>query len=185
MMDFTEKKRSERYYFEGRIMKARLDEVELPSGRQATREVCEHLGGVGILPVDDAGRIILVRQFRYPFGEMLLEIPAGKLDHGPDEDHRACGIRELKEETGCTADEVTYLGCIYPSPGFLTEVTHLYAARGLHEGEMQPDEDEFLEVVRLPIEEVERRIASGEIRDAKTVAAMYRARLKGLLDGRR
>lgn len=184
-MDFTEKKLSERYYFEGRIMKARLDEAELPNGKHAQREVCEHVGGVGILPIDDQGQIILVRQFRYPFGKMLLEIPAGKLDHGPNEDHRDCGARELKEETGCTADELTYLGCIYPSPGFLTEVTHLYAARGLHQGEVQPDEDEFLELVRIPIEKLEQMIAADEVRDAKTVAAMYRARLKGLLDGRR
>ena len=184
-MDFTEKKLSEQYYFEGRIMKARVDEVELPGGGRATREVCEHLGGVGILPIDADGRVLLVRQFRYPFGELLLEIPAGKLDHGPGEDHYACGVRELREETGCTADEITYLGCIYPSPGFLTEVTHLYAARGLHAGEMQPDEGEFLELVRIPADELERRIAAGEIRDAKTVAAMYRARLLGLLDTRR
>ena len=175
-MDFTEKKLSEQYYFEGRIMKARVDEVELPGGGRATREVCEHLGGVGILPIDADGQVLLVRQFRYPFGELLLEIPAGKLDHGPGEDHYACGVRELREETGCTADEITYLGCIYPSPGFLTEVTHLYAARGLHAGEMQPDEGEFLELVRIPAD---------EIRDAKTVAAMYRARLLGLLDTRR
>ena len=166
-MDFTEKKLSEQYYFEGRIMKARVDEVELPGGGRATREVCEHLGGVGILPIDADGQVLLVRQFRYPFGELLLEIPAGKLDHGPGEDHYACGVRELREETGCTADEITYLGCIYPSPGFLTEVTHLYAARGLHAGEMQPDEGEFLELVRIPADELERRIAAGEIRDAK------------------
>ena len=178
-MDFTEKKLSEQYYFEGRIMKARVDEVELPGGGRATREVCEHL------PIDADGQVLLVRQFRYPFGELLLEIPAGKLDHGPGEDHYACGVRELREETGCTADEITYLGCIYPSPGFLTEVTHLYAARGLHAGEMQPDEGEFLELVRIPADELERRIAAGEIRDAKTVAAMYRARLLGLLDTRR
>lgn len=184
-MDFTEKKLSEQYYFQGRIMKARVDEVELPGGHHATREVCEHLGGVGILPIDADGQVILVRQFRYPFGEMLLEIPAGKLDHGPGEDHYACGVRELREETGCTADEITYLGCIYPSPGFLTEVTHLYAARGLHAGEMHPDEDEFLELVRVPVDVLEQRIAAGEIRDAKTVAAMYRARLLGLLDTRR
>ena len=102
-MDFTEKKLSEQYYFEGRIMKARVDEVELPGGGRATREVCEHLGGVGILPIDADGQVLLVRQFRYPFGELLLEIPAGKLDHGPGEDHYACGVRELREETGLLA----------------------------------------------------------------------------------
>lgn len=175
-----EKQLSYQYFFEGKIMKARLDEVLLPNGRRARREVCEHVGGVGVLPVDRSGNIILVRQFRYPYDTELLEIPAGKLDHGA-EDFTACGARELKEETGCTAGRIVPLGAQYPSPGFLTEVVHLFAALDLTEGEMQPDEDEFVEVVRLPIAEVEAMIARDEIRDAKTIVAMYRARLKGLL----
>lgn len=179
-MDMREKQLSHRYFFEGKIMKARLDEVLLPNGRRARREVCEHVGGVGVLPVDRSGNIILVRQFRYPYDTELLEIPAGKLDHGA-EDFTACGARELKEETGCTAGRIVPLGAQYPSPGFLTEVVHLFAALDLTEGEMQPDEDEFVEVVRLPIAEVEAMIARDEIRDAKTIVAMYRARLKGLL----
>lgn len=179
-MDMREKQLSHQYFFEGKIMKARLDEVLLPNGRRARREVCEHVGGVGVLPVDRSGNIILVRQFRYPYDTELLEIPAGKLDHGA-EDFTACGVRELKEETGCTAGRIVPLGAQYPSPGFLTEVVHLFAALDLTEGEMQPDEDEFVEVVRLPIAEVEAMIARDEIRDAKTIVAMYRARLKGLL----
>ena len=175
-----EKQLSYQYFFEGKIMKARLDEVLLPNGRRARREVCEHVGGVGVLPVDRSGNIILVRQFRYPYDTELLEIPAGKLDHGA-EDFTACGARELKEETGCTAGRIVPLGAQYPSPGFLTEVVHLFAALDLTEGEMQPDEDEFVEVVRVPIAEVEAMIARDEIRDAKTIVAMYRARLKGLL----
>ena len=179
-MDMREKQLSHQYFFEGKIMKARLDEVLLPNGRRARREVCEHVGGVGVLPVDRSGNIILVRQFRYPYDTELLEIPAGKLDHGA-EDFTACGARELKEETGCTAGRIVPLGAQYPSPGFLTEVVHLFAALDLTEGAMQPDEDEFVEVVRLPIAEVEAMIARDEIRDAKTIVAMYRARLKGLL----
>lgn len=179
-MDMREKQLSHQYFFEGKIMKARLDEVLLPNGRRARREVCEHVGGVSVLPVDRSGNIILVRQFRYPYDTELLEIPAGKLDHGA-EDFTACGARELKEETGCTAGRIVPLGAQYPSPGFLTEVVHLFAALDLTEGEMQPDEDEFVEVVRLPIAEVEAMIARDEIRDAKTIVAMYRARLKGLL----
>ena len=179
-MDMREKQLSYQYFFEGKIMKARLDEVLLPNGRRARREVCEHVGGVGVLPVDRSGNIILVRQFRYPYDTELLEIPAGKLDHGA-EAFTACGARELKEETGCTAGRIVPLGAQYPSPGFLTEVVHLFAALDLTEGEMQPDEDEFVEVVRLPIAEVEAMIARDEIRDAKTIVAMYRARLKGLL----
>ena len=179
-MDMRETRISGEYFFEGRIMKARVDEVRLPNGKQASREVCEHVGGVGVLPVDRSGNVILVRQFRYPYDTELLEIPAGKLDHGA-EDFAACGARELKEETGCTAGRIVPLGAQYPSPGFLTEVVHLFAALDLTEGEMQPDEDEFVEVVRLPIAEVEAMIARDEIRDAKTIVAMYRARLKGLL----
>lgn len=178
-MDFTEKQLSERYFFEGKIMKARLDEVLLPNGKKARREVCEHVGGVGVLPIDRDGNIILVRQFRYPYAATLLEIPAGKLDHGA-EDQAACGVRELREETGCTAGRVIPLGAQYPSPGFLTEVVYLFAALDLTQGETQPDEDEFVETVRLPIAEVERRILADEIRDAKTIVAMYRARLMGL-----
>ena len=150
-MDMTEKQLSSEYKFRGRIMTARVDEVSLPNGKTAPREVCEHVGGVGVLP----------------------------MDHGP-EDAEECGIRELKEETGCTAGRIVPLGAIYPSPGFLTEVTYLFAALDLTEGEMQPDEDEFVEVVRLPIAEVEKMIERDEIRDAKTVAAMYRAKLKNL-----
>ncbi|MDY3619307.1 NUDIX hydrolase [Agathobaculum sp.] len=179
-MDFTETQLSASYFFEGRIMKARLDEVRLPNGKTAQREVCEHVGGVGVLPLDREGNVILVRQFRYPYGETLLEIPAGKLDHGAAESAAACGARELKEETGCTAERMESLGAVYPSPGFLTEVVHLFAALDLTEGEMQPDEDEFVETVRLPIQTVERMILNDEIRDAKTIAAMYRARLAGL-----
>ena len=160
-------------------MKARLDEVSLPNGRTAPREICEHLGGVGVLPIDREGNVIPVRQFRYAFDAELLEIPAGKMDHGP-EDAAECGKRELKEETGCTAGRFVPLGAMYPSPGFLTEVTYLFAALDLEEGEMQPDEDEFVEVVRLPLAEVAAMIERDEIRDAKTIAAMYRAKLKNL-----
>ena len=179
-MEMREKTLSQEYHFKGHIMAARLDQVELPNGHTAAREVCEHLGGVGVLPIDKDGNIILVRQYRYPYDEIMLEIPAGKLDHGDDEDAADCGLRELKEETGCTAGRIVPLGCIYPSPGFLTEVVHLFAALDLTDGEMQPDEGEFVEVVRLPIAEVEAMAERNEIRDAKTLVALYRAKLKGL-----
>ena len=179
-MDMREKQLSYEYFFEGHIMKARLDQALLPNGKTAPREVCEHVGGVGVLPIDRDGNIILVRQFRYPYAEEILEIPAGKLDHGEGESIADCGARELKEETGCTAGRIVPLGCVYPSPGFLTEVVHLFAALDLTEGEMQPDEDEFVELVRLPIAEVEQMIVRDKIRDAKTMAALYRAKLKGL-----
>lgn len=179
-MDMKETQLSAKYFFEGKIMKARVDEARLPDGRTTIREVCEHVGGVGVLPIDRDGNIILVRQFRYPFQTELLELPAGKLDHGEGESIASCGLRELKEETGYTAGRLVLLGEMLPSPGFLTEVAYLFAALDLTEGESQPDEGEFVEPVRLPASEVERRIAEGELRDAKTIVAMYRARLKGL-----
>lgn len=178
-MDMKETRLSSQYYFEGRIMKARLDQVRLPNGKDAQREVCEHVGGVGVLPIDDMGNIVLVRQFRYPYDAVLLEIPAGKLDHGT-EYTQACGERELLEETGYAAGEMISLGVMYPSPGFLTETVHLYAARQLKFDAVCPDEDEFVETVRMPVAELEDKIARNEVRDAKTITAMYRARLKGL-----
>lgn len=179
-MDFTEKTLSQKYHFKGKIMSARVDEIELPNGKKSIREVCEHVGGVGVLPIDENGNIILVRQFRYPYKEVIYEIPAGKLDHGA-EDIESCGRRELKEETGYTAENIISLGQVYPSAGFLTEIVYLYAATGLKAGETQPDEDEFVECVSMPFSELEQKIANDEIRDAKTVMAAYRARLKGLI----
>lgn len=164
-------------------MSARVDRVLLPDGRESTREVCEHVGGVGVLPIDAQGHVILVQQYRYPYGEVLLEIPAGKLDCGT-ESHLSCGARELREETGCTADQMIYLGKIYPSPGFLTEQLHLYCALGLHMGQAQPDDGEFVQAISMPFEAVEQAIARGEICDGKTIAAMYKARILGLFNGK-
>ena len=176
-MDMTEKTLEQEYVYQGKIVRIRRDIALLPNGRQSVREVCDHVGGVAVLPVDEDGFVYLVRQFRYPYGEVLLEIPAGKMDQGP-EGHLACGVRELREETGLTAERMIYLGRMYPSPGFLDEVLHLYAATGLHQGACQPDEDEFLQVERLPLETVCRMIADDEIRDGKTIAAVLRAKLK-------
>ena len=179
-MEFAEKTLRQEYKFRGKIMSARVDDVELPNGNPAYREVCEHVGGVGVLPIDKDGNVILVRQFRYPFREVIYEIPAGKMDHGP-EDAADCGLRELKEETGYTAGKLIPLGCMYPSPGFLTEITYLYAALDLTAGESAPDEDEFVERVVLPFTELERMIETDEVRDGKTITAAFRARLKGLV----
>lgn len=179
-MDMTEKTLRRIYRFEGRIMKARTDEVLLPNGKKAGREVCEHMGGVAVLPLFDNGDVLLVRQFRYPYGQVILEAPAGKMDQGP-EGHLICGTRELSEETGLSAREMIYLGEMYPSPGFLTEILYMYCARGLTEGEKHLDEDEFLETVRMPFEEMLGRIASGEIKDAKTIAIACKMQLLGLV----
>ena len=133
----------------------------------------EHPGGVTILPVDEEGSCYMVRQFRYPFGRMMLEAPAGKLEYG--EDPRDCAVRELSEETGFTADELIDLGRCCTSPGFSSEVLHIYLALGLHPGDCHPDQDEFLNVEKIPLHELSRMVMDGEIDDAKTIVAVLKA----------
>lgn len=159
--------------YKGIIVRVRLDDAELYTGKVVKREVVEHPGGVTILPVDEEGNCTMVRQFRYPFGRMMLEAPAGKLEYG--EDHRECAVRELSEETGFTADELVYLGGCCTSPGFSTEVLHIYLALGLHAGESHPDQDEFLNVEKIPLSELSRMVMAGEIDDAKTIVAVLKA----------
>ena len=178
-MDFTEKKVKSGYKFHGKIMSVRVDDALLPNGKPCKREVCEHVGGVGILPIDENRIVTLVRQYRYPYETTTLEIPAGKMDQGPEE-ALECGRRELAEETGLRAGQMIPMGELWPSPGFMTERLHLYCAKDLTQGETHPDDDEFVEIVRMPFDELCQRIASGEIHDAKTVAAIGKALIMGL-----
>ena len=159
--------------YSGVIVKVRLDRAELENGKIVRREVVEHPGGVGILPVDEDGGCYLVRQFRYPFSRQLLEIPAGKLEYG--EEPLGCAVRELGEETGFTADEMIDLGVCYTSPGFSSEVLHLYLARGLHAGKRHLDEDEFLNVEKHSLGELLAMADRNELPDAKTVIAVLKA----------
>ena len=175
-MELTEKTLKSTTIFEGKIMTVLLDEAQLPNGHTAAREVCLHPGGVGVLPLDADGMVSLVRQYRYPLHELLLEIPAGKLDHGA-EDQELAARRELSEETGLEAGELIYLGKMYVSPGFCTEEIHMYLARNLRQSESHPDEDEFLDVVKMPFEQLLEQVMSGEITDAKTVAATLKTKL--------
>ncbi|MBS7315584.1 MAG: NUDIX hydrolase [Clostridiaceae bacterium] len=161
------------YVYRGKIINVRRDEVVFPNGKESTREIVEHRGAVAVAAVDEEGCIYLVRQFRYAFGEELLEIPAGKLEEGEETAHLEAAIRELREETGLTAQQVDYLGVIYPSVGMLTERIHIYLARGLTQGEMDLDEDEFLNVERIPVRELEAMVRRGEIRDAKTISTLF------------
>lgn len=174
-MELLEKTVESQTVFQGRIVTVKLDKAQLPNGRLTSREVVEHPGGVAVLPLDADGCVTLVRQFRYPFQRVLLELPAGKLEKG--ENHRACGLRELEEETGMTAGEFTYLGGLYLSPGYSSEVLHLYLARELRQGTSHPDEGEFLNVEKMPFQELLDRVMAGEIHDAKTVAAVLKTKV--------
>jgi ADP-ribose pyrophosphatase len=173
MMAFLEKQISTVTVYTGRIVNVRSDIAELDNGSRVPREVVEHPGGVAIVPVTEQGEILMVRQYRYPMEEELLEIPAGKLESC--EDHADCARRELSEETGCTAGTLLYLGPIYPSPGFSREILHIYLAMDLERGEMHLDEGEFLSVEAVPLPALVEKIMSGEIRDGKTIIGILKA----------
>lgn len=174
-MDLTEKQLDSEQLYSGAVVKLYRDRVELPNGKISVREVVRHPGGVIILPVDAAGNVYLVRQFRYAYNRAIMELPAGKLEYG-EEPLSAAG-RELEEEIGARADSWVSLGDIWPTPGFCDEVQHLYLARGLTFGETHPDEDEFLEQVCMPFEEVFAMAADGRLQDSKSVVALLRAHL--------
>ena len=164
--------------FTGKIFTVHVDQVRLPNGKTAVREVADHCPGVAVVALDDENNVLTVTQYRYVFGRALLEIPAGKLE--PGEDPAAGALRELREETGATPDEFIPMGKLILSPGCLGEELYLFLARGLHMGDTQPDEDEFLVQERIPFEEMVHRCVRGEIDDGKTVAAILKAKI--LLD---
>ena len=172
-MELREKTVESRVVYRGVIVNVRMDRAELVNGKVVNREVVEHPGGVCVLPLHSDGTVTVVRQFRYPFQQVVTELPAGKLERG--EDHRLFGLRELEEEVGMIPGEFLYLGCLYTSPGFSDEVLHMYLARDLRQGRVHPDEDEFLETDRLPLSELKEQVMRGEIRDAKTVALVLKA----------
>lgn len=166
---------SSRLIFDGRVVQLYVDRVRLPDGREAEREYMRHIGAVCVLPLDRDGVVHCVRQYRYPHGEVLLEIPAGKLD-SKTEDRASAALRELQEETGYRCGRLTFLGSIYTSPAILDEVIGLYLAEELTPGETHFDEDEFLAPVAVPLEELADRVMRGEIPDAKTQLAVLRVR---------
>jgi len=174
-MVLSEKTIEKEVVFEGRIITVRKDKAELEDGSIAPRELVIHSGGVCVVPLTDDNRVIMVRQFRYPFGEPLLEIPAGKLEKG--EEHRSAALRELEEETGAKCTSFEYLGVCYPSVAYLTEKIHMYLARGLSFGEAHLDEGEFLDVIRVPLDEAVEMIMRGEIPDAKTQIALLKTKM--------
>ncbi|MBR6503280.1 MAG: NUDIX hydrolase [Clostridia bacterium] len=175
-MILEEKQLSSEYKFKGRIINLRQDTALLPNGNTATREVVEHPGGVCVAALTDNDELLFVKQWRYPYMEETLEIPAGKRDK-KDEDPLECGKRELKEETGATAREYIDLHPLYPTPGYINEVIFCYLATGLTFGEQNPDEDEFLDVLRIPLEKAVEMVLSGEIKDAKTQIAVLKVKV--------
>ena len=161
--------------FDGKIIKVKKDQAELPNGDLANREVVEHPGGVCVLALDEDGSVTLVRQFRYPIQQQLLELPAGKLEYG--EDHYAAAVRELSEETGLEAEEWTYLGYFLSSPGFCTEKIHMYLARKLTRQRQHLDEDEFLDVLVMPFEALVEQVMDNTVTDGKTAAAALKTKV--------
>lgn len=169
-----EKQISSEFLFDGKIVHLYKDEVLLPNGKKSFREYIKHVGAVAVVPLTENNEVICVKQYRYPFSEVLLEIPAGKLD-SKDEDPLEAARRELREETGAVSKNLTYLGKFYSCPAILDECIHIYLARDLVIGDTDPDDDEFIEVVKIPIEELVDMICKGEISDGKTQAAVLKA----------
>ena len=171
---FEEKTVKRETLFSGKIIEVALDEVALPQGGTATRELVFHPGGVGIVAITPAEKMLFVRQFRKPLERVNLEIPAGKIDPGEGSHPEITGARELEEETGYRPQKMTKLASMYLSPGFANEMLHLYLAEGLEkvENPRAMDEDEVIEVYELTLDEALERLQTGEICDAKTIYAL-------------
>ncbi|MDO8886534.1 NUDIX hydrolase [Candidatus Oleimmundimicrobium sp.] len=161
------KKIKSKVMFKGKILNLRLDEVELPNGKIVEREVVEHKGAVGIVPVTSDNEVVLIKQYRYPIDKVIWEIPAGLLDE--DESPLSCAIRELKEETGYTAKTFIKMAEFYLTPGNSNEYFHLYLAKDLTEGDTKLEDDEFLELKHVSLENALKLVMSNEIKDAKTM----------------
>lgn len=159
--------------FDGHVVHLFKDNITLPNGKPATREVIRHVGAVAIVPLTDDGKVIVECQFRYPLNEVITEIPAGKLD-SKAEDRLDAAKRELEEETGLLAEEWIDLGEYYPAAAYCDEVITMYLAKGLQQGTRHLDEDEFLNIVEVPLEELVEEIMQGKIADGKTQVAILK-----------
>ncbi len=158
--------------FKGRVFELKVDEIEYDSGNKGVREVAIHPGGAVVVPVKDDGKIVFVRQYRYPLNKFLYELPAGKLEKG--EDPYTCAERELTEETGYSAKEITKLGAIFTTPGFCSEILHIYLAKNLTPGNHNREEGEYgMEVYEFTMDEINRMISDGGISDSKTICGIH------------
>ena len=156
--------------FDGRVVRLRVDSVALPDGRQVSREVVEHASSVAVVPIDHEGNVILVRQYRHPADQALLEVPAGTLEQSETADE--CVQRELQEEIRFASRDLRALGGFWMSPGYCTEFMYAYLAKDLVPSALDPDDDENIDVERLPLSRVPQLIRLGEIQDAKSIAAL-------------
>lgn len=160
--------------FDGVVLHVQRDTVRLPNGNDAVREVIRHIGAVCVIPVLDNGDVVMERQYRYPLDRVILEIPAGKLD-AADEDRFSAIQRELREETGYTAEEWTVIGDFHPAPAYSDEFITMYMARKLHKGDRHLDADEFLDVYTVPLKDLVEEVMAGRISDAKTQVCILKA----------
>lgn len=172
-MNLEEKQLSSEQFYDGRIIKLYNDKVLLPNGKQSQREYVTHNGGCAIVPITTDNKVLMVEQYRYPYGEVVLEIPAGKLEVGEDAD--SCAVRELKEEVGGEAEQIIYLGKAYPSPGYTNEVLKIYLALGVRVGDTHFDEDEFLDIKSYDLSEAMDMIMNNQILDAKSIIGIMKA----------
>lgn len=173
-INFVEKQVSSELIFDGKVLHVYRDDIELPNGVSSMREYIRHVGAVCVIPITAEREVVCVRQYRYAVGEVLLEIPAGKLD-SKEEDPESAVRRELREETGAVCGKLTYLGKYLGSPALLNECIHMYMAEELTFGETDFDDDEFLEIVRIPLSDLVEDVMAGKIADGKTQIAVLRA----------
>ena len=170
---FKETTASSELIFDGKVLHLYRDEINLPDGGKSFREYCKHNGAVCVVPLTREGEVICIRQYRYALDRVTLEIPAGKFDY-IGEDHREAALRELREETGYTTETLVDIGPLATSPALLTEIIYCYLAEDMTPGDCDPDPDEFLEMVKIPLCELVDMILSGEVQDAKTQAAVLK-----------
>ncbi|MEC1671975.1 ADP-ribose pyrophosphatase [Bacillus mojavensis] len=181
MKHLEEKTIAKEQIFSGKVIDLYVEDVELPNGKTSKREIVKHPGAVAVLAVTDEGKIILVKQFRKPLERTIVEIPAGKLEKGEEPEYTA--LRELEEETGYTAKKLTKMTAFYTSPGFADEIVHVFLAEELAvlEEKRELDEDEFVEVMEVTLEEALKLVESREVYDAKTAYAIQYLQLKEAL----
>ena len=172
-MKLFEKQISSNQVYDGKLLKIHLDEVELENGKKTTREYIKHPGGATIAALTEQDELLFVKQFRYPYGKVVFELPAGKLDHG--EEPLKTAIRELREETGMSTDKMIFIGELYPSPGYTDEIIYLYACRvQMSDLEMDLDEDEFLECEKIALSEAVEMVYKNQIPDSKSQVAILK-----------